>query len=260
MSSKYGRRAYASPGGRKSPALTTPRFYLSILFGPLLWLWLKARKNECDDFAWNYGSLWMADIFENLGGRIILEGLENIGAEPCVFIANHMSVLETFLLPGIIRPFKPVTFVVKDSLTTMPVFGAVMRSREPVAVRRVNPREDLATVLEEGAKRLSAGVSIVVFPQSTRSLRFDPAMFNSIGVKLARKTNAPVVPLALKTDAWGLGRKIREAGKIRLDLPARFRFGQAIKIKGSGKQEHLEITRFIGETVAAWQTADGVNE
>jgi len=33
----------------------------------------------------------------------------------CVFIGNHMSILETFVLPCLIQPHRDVTFVVKES-------------------------------------------------------------------------------------------------------------------------------------------------
>lgn len=258
---KFGMSSYRTAPAKNPARLPTPRFFLSVLAGPMLWLNRKAVRGCCDDSAWTYGSAWVANIFENLGGIINIDGLDNVAdtEEPCVFICNHMSTLETFLLPGIIRPLKPVTFVVKKSLTTLPMFGPIMKSRKPVIVGRANAREDLITVLEEGTKRLRDGISIIVFPQHTRCLQFDEAQFNTIGIKLARKANAPVLPVALKTDAWGQGRKIKELGAIRPDLPARFKFGTAMRITGNGKAEHASICHFIGETLARWQAADGIN-
>ncbi|MEN8245724.1 MAG: hypothetical protein ABFS43_12580 [Thermodesulfobacteriota bacterium] len=40
---------------------------------------------------------------------------------PCVFVANHMSVLETFLFPCLIMPYKAYTVVLKRSLMHYPV-------------------------------------------------------------------------------------------------------------------------------------------
>lgn len=261
MDNKYGSGdSYISPK-RPIASFSSSRFFARTFFGPLLWLWYLARLGRCDDIAWTHGSCWLAEIFEKLGGTFAIDGLNNMDKVdgPCVFIANHMSTLETFVLPAIIRPRKPVTFVVKRSLTTMPIFGPLMRTRKPVVVDRVNPREDLQVVLTEGAKRLAEGISLVVFPQHTRSLYFDPEKFNSIGIKLALKANVPVVPIALKTDAWGQGNAIKELGKIDLSIPARFRFGPPLAITGRGKEQQAQICHFIQNTVGNWQKNDGMN-
>lgn len=260
MLNKYGASSYRTDR-RPASAIPSLRFFGQTIFGPLLWLWRKAANNKCDDYAWIYSSNWLARDFESAGGQIIVDGLENVASlrGPCVFIANHMSALETFLLPGMIRPYMPLTYVVKKSLTTLPIFGPIMRSRDPVVVGRKNPREDLATVLSEGARRLENGVSIVVFPQHTRSLYFDEKRFNTIGVKLARQAGVPVVPIALKTDVWGQGKRIKELAAIRPEFPARFQFGKETRVNGNGKEEHREICRFIRERVEKWQKEDGIN-
>ncbi|MBW2177934.1 MAG: hypothetical protein JRH03_13480, partial [Deltaproteobacteria bacterium] len=52
---------------------------------------------------------------------------------------------------------------------------------------------------------LQRNVSVLVFPQTTRGLRFDPDKFNTLGIKLARRAKVPVIPVAVKADAWGVG-------------------------------------------------------
>ena len=250
--------SYDTPDTRQglwAGLVPSPLFYARLLTGPLGWLCRRAARGQCDDVAWVYASVWVADILENLGCHIHIAGMDAINAMegPCVFVANHMSTLETFMLPGIIRPRKAVTFVVKKSLTTMPFFGPVMRSRDPIVVGRVNPRDDLTTVLQGGLERLRKNISIVVFPQHTRSRRFDPKQFNSIGVKLARKANVPLVPLALKTDAWGQGKTFKEVGPIRPDLPVHYRFGQPLRVLGTGKEEHKFVCDFITACLNRWQ-------
>lgn len=259
---KYSGPEYRSGGrARRHPLPPGLRFYSRLFAGPFLWLGLRASRNLCDDIAWVYGSNWVAEILESVGGRLEIEGLEHLEPDrPRVYVANHMSTLETFLLPGILRPHGPVTFVVKRSLVNMPVFGPIMRSRDPVVVDRKNPRHDLTAVLDGGAERLARGTSIVVFPQSTRMAGFDPSRFNSIGVKLARRAGVEAIPLALKTDAMGRGKLVRDFGRLRPDLPVRFKFGRPMRIEGAGKAEHESISAFIAEHLARWQKNDGVNE
>lgn len=261
MEEKYGRADSYVSLERPPSAMPTVKLFAGTVAGPLLWLWQMVMRGQCDDIAWVHGSCWLADIFEGIGGRIAVDGLANLDKldGPCVFVANHMSTLETFILPAMICPRRRVTFVVKRSLTAMPVFGPVMRTRNPVVVDRVNPREDLLTVLGEGAKRLADGISVIVFPQHTRSLNVELDKFNSIGVKLAAKAGVPVLPIALKTDAWGQGKRIKELGRVDLSMPARFRFGAPLAITGRGKEQHAIICQFIRDTVENWQRQDGIN-
>jgi len=119
-------------------------------------------------------------------------------------------------------------------------------------VGRDNPREDLKIVFEEGQKRLEADISIVIFPQTTRSVEFDPKKFNTLGVKLAKRCNVPVVPFALKTDAWGLGRHIKDFGPIRPEKTVHIHFGEPMAVGGSGKEEHNTVVAFIEKNLAEW--------
>jgi 1-acyl-sn-glycerol-3-phosphate acyltransferase len=213
-----------------------------------------AKQGRYDNRRWAESSTATIRALESVGGRFEIEGLDTVRrlTSPCVFIGNHMSVLETFVLPCLIVPHREVTFVIKESLTTYPLFGHVMRSRGPVVVGRDNAREDLRVVLEEGAKRLAAGISIVIFPQTTRSAEFDSKKFNSLGVKLAKKAGVPIVPLALKTDAWGLGRTIKDFGPIRPAKTVHICFGEPMRVSGAGKAEHEAVVAFIQARFAVW--------
>jgi 1-acyl-sn-glycerol-3-phosphate acyltransferase len=127
-----------------------------------------------------------------------------------------------------------------------------MRSRDPITVGRKNPREDLKAVLEGGAARLLAGTSIVIFPQTTRSPVFNPAEFNTIGVKLAKRAGVPVVPIALRTDAWGNGKYLKDFGRIDPSKKIRFSFGTPMRITSRGDEEHQKIVEFISGKLKEW--------
>lgn len=215
----------------------------------------RAKRSRYGDNDWIRSSLDTLRALEGTGVRFEITGIDDFkGVEgPCVFIANHMSTLETFVLPALIAPFKMATFVVKESLVEYPVFRHVMRSRNPITVSRTNPREDLKTVFDGGIERLRKGLSIIIFPQTTRSTLFDPAEFNTIGVKLAKKAGVPVVPVALKTDAWGNGRRLKDFGRIDPSIPVHIAFGKPLWIKDRGNEEHREIIGFITERLKEWQ-------
>ncbi len=215
----------------------------------------KAKREAYPDSVWIKDSHKVLQLLESVGININLRGFENLEnlTGPCVFIGNHMSIMETVILPVMILPYTKVTYVVKESLLTYPIFKHIMMSRKPVAVTRTNPRQDLKTVMSEGSERLAGGTSVIVFPQTTRSTDFDPAHFGSIGIKLAKRANVPVIPIALKTDAWQNGKYSKDFGKLCPEKTVNFAFGDTLHVGGKGTEEHERVIEFIGEKLKEWQ-------
>lgn len=224
--------------------------YLSVILGSRK----LALKGQYDTSAWAAASLAIFRIIENCGGRFHITGLNNLHhlQSPVVFVSNHMSTLETMIFPAIIAPVREATFVVKESLVTHPIFGPVMRARRPIVVGRSNSRKDFEKVMNEGAEMLDRGISIIIFPQSTRSVEFREKEFNSLGVKLAGKAKVPVLPVAVKTDFWGNGKYLKELGRIDRRKPIYMAFGKPLDVIGSGKEENRKIIEFITSNLLKW--------
>lgn len=228
-------------------------FYFNI-FGVVWRARQMAVRGDFDDNNWIEISFQMLQVHERCGAVCHFTGLDNISKHdgPVVFVGNHMSTAETFLMPSIIVSRKKTTFVVKKGLMNYPFFGPVMRSRDPITVGRSDPREDFKAVINEGQKRLKDGISVVIFPQSTRMPVFNPENFNTIGIKLAKKAGVPVVPFALKTDFWGNGTILKDAGPISRKKEIHIEFAPPMEIKGTGKEEHAEIIDFIQNRLKKW--------
>jgi len=216
---------------------------------------LKAKRDVYDDEAWAKSSHEVFTSLEGVGLHFEIDGLEHLSrfSGPCVFIGNHMSMMETVVLPVMILPYKRLTFVVKESLLNYPVFKHIMQSRNPVAITRTNPRQDLKTVMSEGVTRLKDSISVMVFPQTTRSTSFDPEQMSTIGVKLAKKAGVPIVPVALKTDAWSNGQRFKDFGKIEAGRSTHFSFGEPIVVEGKGTEEQQRVNSFIQGRLASWK-------
>jgi 1-acyl-sn-glycerol-3-phosphate acyltransferase len=215
----------------------------------------KAKRDTYPDEEWASDSMRVLRLLEQAGVTFEITGLDHLQKQetPCVFVGNHMSIMETLVLPIIIVPHMQVTFVVKDSLLNYPIFKHVMRSRNPVAVTRTNPRKDFKTVMSDGVKRIENNISVIVFPQTTRSTDFDPEHFGSIGTKLAKKAGVPIIPMALKTDCWKNGTFSKDLGRICPDVPVKIAFGGPIQIEGKGTTEHQQVVDFIVGKLDEWK-------
>jgi 1-acyl-sn-glycerol-3-phosphate acyltransferase len=237
-------------------AIYNSRLYFTLKYaGTVFSTRSQALKKVYDTQAWIDSSFEIFRFIENAGGRFHITGKENVISPegPLLFIGNHMSTLETMILPCIVGPYRETTFVVKDSLVRHPLFKDVMLSRNPIVVGRTDPRKDFETVMTKGTELLSNGISLIIFPQSTRSLEFNPAEFNSLGVKLAKKAGIKVVPFALKTDFWGNGKVIKELGPINATKEIYFKFGEPFIVEGNGKTGNQKIIDFIQSSLKEWQ-------
>lgn len=247
---------YESPElspGLLSRVIPTPCFYTRVARIVFLSSYRAWRRNF-DGRDWWVASAAVRKAFERTGARLSVKGTEHFVrlGKPCVFIGNHMSTAETFLLGSMILPVMPMTFVVKNSLVEYPIFKHVIRSLDPVVVGRTNPREDLKAVLGGGKERLEKGISIVIFPQRTRTVQFDRESFNTIGVKLAKRTGVPVIPLALKTDAWSNGRILKDYGRFNPELNVQFEFGEPVDAARDDRAAHLAVVEFIEDRLRSW--------
>jgi len=209
-----------------------------------------STKNKIQSSLSILKSLEYLGVDVKIENQAILSRLKS----PCVFVSNHMSVLETFIFPCLIMPYKAYTVVLKRSLMRYPVFKHVLRSLDPIVVDRINPRQDFRTVMEEGLTNLKNNISVLIFPQTTRELRFDPKKFNTLGIKLAKRGKVPVIPVAVKTDAWGMGRWAKDFGKFDPSKPVRVSFGEPVHISGNGKSEHRSTVDFIRTKLSDWET------
>lgn len=213
-----------------------------------------AKKGIYNDPDWVKSSFGILKAIEKVGTSVHIQNLQALTQVngPCVIVGNHMSTLETFLLPYLVCPQKKLTFVIKEALVTYPVFKHIMISRTPIVVGRSSPKKDFMTVLNEGVSRIQDEMSVVVFPQTTRMTQFDKTQFNSIGIKLAKRAKVPVIPLALKTDCWGNGSLIKDFGKIDPSKSIYFNFGTPMSIEGNGKSQHEAVIAHIENCLKEW--------
>lgn len=179
--------------------------------------------------------------------------LNSIKGKPCVFVGNHMSLVETFHLPCIVSSFCKTTIIAKSSLAKYPFFGQCLRAVKPILLDRKNPRKDLNETLSQGTERLKSGLSIILFPQGARTTVFDPRKFNSLGAKLARSAGVPIIPVACKTDYASCGKILKDLGPIDPSKTVKYAIGPILDPNTLSQAELQDAcTKFIAGKLTEW--------
>ncbi len=242
-----------SPNGIYAFLLRSRFYYVSRFLQIMFSNWAVAKKRGFSQETWHNAAWEIIKVLEKCGGRFDIKGLANISKVkgPVVFIANHMSTMETFIFPALTYPRKKTVFILKQSLTKIPFFKEFLK--DCIAVTRKSPSDDFKTVITKGSEVLNKGFSVIVFPQATRYKTVDEKSFNSLGIKLAKKAQVPVIPVALKTDFWGSGLILRDFGHLDPTKTIFFEFGEPFSVTGSGKQEHERVIDFIRSRLELWE-------
>ena len=141
--------------------------------------------------------------------KVTVAGLERLDlGRPYVFMPNHTSFLDILLvLASIPHNFR---FLVKEEFFSIPFLGLTVKSSGQIPLDRKNPRKGLRSI-RQGARLLKKGVSIVVFPEGTRSRDGKIGEFKTTLFVLPIRTETPVVPVLIEGTFEALPR-----GSVRL--------------------------------------------
>ena len=176
-------------------------------------------------FMWPFPFAIRSAIARNWGksmlraGRIlcgldyVIEGRDNIPAEPSVIMIKHTTVFETYAQLAV---FPPQTWVVKRELQWIPLFGWGLAAMRPIAINRSAGHQAVTQVIEQGRKLLADGIWITVFPEGTRVAAGQTKKYGVSGAALARDARCPILPVAHNAgDLWPRRGLKKKPGLIR---------------------------------------------
>ena len=111
-----------------------------------------------------------------------------------VFVANHQGAYDIFSIFGFLN--HNFRWMMKKSITKIPLIGMACKYSEQIFVDRSSAMA-MARSIIEAKKRLRNGMSIVVFPEGTRTLDGKMSAFKKGAFKLAMDFKLPIVPLTI---------------------------------------------------------------
>ena len=121
------------------------------------------------------------------------EGLENIGEGPYIIVANHSSLLDVPVIMGL--PV-PVRVLAKKSLVKAPVMGWYIGFSGQIPIDMSHP-EGAVEAMQRCKESLDAGISLLIFPEGTRSDECTLQKFRTGAFRLAKDTGVPILPCSI---------------------------------------------------------------
>jgi 1-acyl-sn-glycerol-3-phosphate acyltransferase len=118
---------------------------------------------------------------------------------PFVVVANHQSILDILLLSHVPREMK---WVAKQALFEVPWIGVMLRMSGDIPVLR-GDAESGGAALARARAYLDRGMSVMMFPEGTRSPTGALGTFKSGAFRLAIEAGVPVLPIAVSGTAAG---------------------------------------------------------
>jgi 1-acyl-sn-glycerol-3-phosphate acyltransferase len=168
-------------------AVTVPAALLVILLGPF---------DRCGKRAYGITRLWARLILTIAGVVVKVSGLSQIDPKQrYVFMVNHQSNIDIPVLIQSLPAFQ-LRWIAKKELLWVPFFGWAMWAAKHITVDR-SGRCDALGSLKRAKARMKDGISLVVFPEGTRSSDGNLLPFKRGGFLLAAKSQTAIVPVTI---------------------------------------------------------------
>lgn len=138
---------------------------------------------------------WARTILIAGGIQVTVRGMENVPRNgPSIFMVNHASLADIPVLLAFVKV--QFRWLAKAELFKIPILGRGMRGCGYISIDR-SDRKSAFDSLKKAADTIRNGVSVMIFPEGTRSKDGNIQEFKKGGFVLALDAGVPIVPVAL---------------------------------------------------------------
>ena len=126
--------------------------------------------------------------------KVIAEGREKIDPDQAyIIVPNHQSLLDIVFFNMLRHRLR---WVSKTEIFRLPLVGQEMKMVKYIELIRGN-KASVIKMMEKCVESLKAGISIVIFPEGTRSLNGEIGKFKTGAFQLAVRTDKPLLPVLI---------------------------------------------------------------
>jgi len=170
---------------------------LMIIFFPLsLILWVVTWPIDRERIIMHWWLVVQGNIIISLMPlwKISVEGREKAEkGKAYVIVSNHQSMLDVMILNRLCLKLR---WISKIENYRVPVIGWYLRMAKYITIDRGN-KDSKAIMMGISAESLRKGISIMIFPEGTRSLTREIGPFKLGAFELAMMTDKPILPVVL---------------------------------------------------------------
>jgi 1-acyl-sn-glycerol-3-phosphate acyltransferase len=165
--------------------------------------------------TWPRMVIWAARVLCGIRWRV--EGWERLPDEPVVLLSKHQSTWETLFYVAWMP--RELCFVFKRELLWVPFFGWGIGLLKMIHIDRRQGRDAFESIVRQGQRKLDEGRWIIMFPEGTRTPVGSQGKYKSGGARLAVRTGASVVPIAVNSgECWPKKRFVKTPGIITVSI------------------------------------------
>ncbi|MFC2081412.1 lysophospholipid acyltransferase family protein, partial [Bacteroidota bacterium] len=148
---------------------------------------------------WGSCYVWVNPLW-----RVRMTGRRKIPwRRPCILVSNHQSMVDIVVLYQLFAPYK---WVSKKENFKIPILGWQMRLNQYLEIDR-GKRDSLLRLMNEAAKNIKKGNSLLIFPEGTRYPGGILGPFREGAFKMALDNQVDIVPIVLDGTAKALPKK-----------------------------------------------------
>jgi 1-acyl-sn-glycerol-3-phosphate acyltransferase len=225
-------------------ALSTISFVIATILGSVGALVLGTVDRSGDRVLW-LARLWSRVILFVPGVRLEIKMHGNLDlGRPYVFMPNHASMVDIWAVcVAIPASFR---FMAKKQLSRIPLFGWAMSAGRFIFIDRQNGLAARRS-MDEAARRIRAGQSVVIFPEGTRTRDGRLLPFKKGGFHLAIDSGAAIVPVAIRGSRAVMprGAALIRAGAVTVEV------GEPIPTEGLAPSDREALIAKVRGRVAA---------